>query len=64
MSRIDETFAALRAAGRTGLVTYTTAGDPDLARAGDILRAAEVKLSADVLAACDGVTREILYPMG
>lgn len=30
----------------------------------DILRAAEVRLSSDVLAACDKVTREILYPMG
>lgn len=30
----------------------------------DALRGAEVKLGADVLAACDKVTREILYPMG
>jgi aryl-alcohol dehydrogenase-like predicted oxidoreductase len=31
---------------------------------GDILRAADLQLPSDVLAACDGVTREILYPMG
>ncbi|MGE3276219.1 MAG: tryptophan synthase subunit alpha [Vicinamibacterales bacterium] len=37
MSRIDERFAALRAAGRTGLVTYVTAGDPDLGRTAAIL---------------------------
>jgi aryl-alcohol dehydrogenase-like predicted oxidoreductase len=30
----------------------------------DSLRAADVKLSAEVLAACDAVTKEILYPMG
>ncbi|MBW2279278.1 MAG: aldo/keto reductase [Deltaproteobacteria bacterium] len=30
----------------------------------DSLRGAEVKLDADVLAACEAVTREILYPMG
>ena len=29
VSRIDQRFAALRAAGRAGLVTYLTAGDPD-----------------------------------
>jgi tryptophan synthase alpha chain len=29
VSRIAETFAGLRAAGRGGLVTYLTAGDPD-----------------------------------
>ncbi|MBN1557235.1 MAG: tryptophan synthase subunit alpha [Lentisphaerae bacterium] len=29
MNRIDETFAALRRAGRKGLVGYLTAGDPD-----------------------------------
>jgi len=30
----------------------------------DSLAAADVKLSADVLKACDAVTRELLYPMG
>jgi tryptophan synthase alpha chain len=39
MSRIDETFARLRAEGRTGLVTYVTAGDPDLERSADVIRA-------------------------
>ncbi|HMD63157.1 MAG TPA: tryptophan synthase subunit alpha [Stellaceae bacterium] len=29
MSRIEQRFVALRAAGRAGLVTYLTAGDPD-----------------------------------
>jgi tryptophan synthase alpha chain len=28
MSRIEQTFAALKAAGKTGLVTFITAGDP------------------------------------
>ncbi len=32
MSRIEERFAQLRKAGPTGLVTYVTAGDPDLTR--------------------------------
>lgn len=37
MSRIDDAFVALRASGRTGLVTYVTAGDPDLERTAGIL---------------------------
>ena len=37
MSRIDERFATLRRAGRKGLVTYVTAGDPDLARSAEII---------------------------
>src|SRR5437667_8820430 len=48
MSRLAETFARLRAAGRSGLVTYTTAGDPDLARSGEILKALD-RAGADVL---------------
>jgi tryptophan synthase alpha chain len=28
MSRIDRRFAALKAAGRTGLIPFVTAGDP------------------------------------
>ena len=48
MSRLANTFARLRAEGRPGLVTYTTAGDPDLARSGDILRAL-ARAGADVL---------------
>jgi tryptophan synthase alpha chain len=47
-SRIDATFAALRKAGRPGLVTYTTAGDPDLTRSGHILEALS-RAGADVL---------------
>jgi aryl-alcohol dehydrogenase-like predicted oxidoreductase len=30
----------------------------------DSLRAADVRLDRDMLAACDQVSREILYPMG
>src|SRR5712672_1484339 len=48
MSRIAETFASLRREGRTGLVTYTTAGDPNLARSADILKALD-RAGADVL---------------
>ncbi len=47
-SRLTDTFAQLRAAGRPGLVTYTTAGDPDLARSADILLALDAA-GADVL---------------
>ncbi len=36
--RIDRRFAALRADGRGGLVTYLMAGDPDRERFADILR--------------------------
>jgi tryptophan synthase alpha chain len=39
MSRIADTFAALRREGRAGLVTYVTAGDPDLDRSAAVLRA-------------------------
>src|SRR5215470_13824106 len=48
MSRLAETFARLRAERRTGLVTYTTAGDPDLSRSGEILCALD-RAGADVL---------------
>lgn len=48
MSRLDSTFARLRAEGRTGLVTYVTAGDPDLGRTADILLALD-SAGADVL---------------
>src|SRR5215470_2138791 len=48
MSRLAETFARLRAERRTGLVTYTTAGDPDLPRSGEILEALD-RAGADVL---------------
>jgi len=48
MSRIAETFENLRRDGRTGLVTYTTAGDPDLGRSAEILKALD-RAGADVL---------------
>src|SRR5471032_3160658 len=38
-TRIDIRFAALRQEGRAALVTFITAGDPDLATSLDILRA-------------------------
>ena len=47
-SRIAARFADLRAAGRTGLVTYVTAGDPDLERSAAILRALD-RAGADVI---------------
>ena len=48
MSRIERRFADLRAAGRTALVTYVTAGDPDLARSAEILARLDLA-GADVL---------------
>jgi tryptophan synthase alpha chain len=48
VSRIAHTFATLRQEGRTGLVTYVTAGDPDLDRSRDILLALD-RAGADVL---------------
>jgi len=48
MTRIAETFDRLRAAQRPGLVTYTTAGDPDLPRSADILCALD-RAGADVI---------------
>jgi tryptophan synthase alpha chain len=48
MSRITDAFARLRAERRTGLVTYTTAGDPDLPRSAEVLRALD-RAGADVL---------------
>jgi tryptophan synthase alpha chain len=47
-SRIAETFARLKREGRPGLVTYTTAGDPDLPRSAEILKALD-RAGADVL---------------
>jgi tryptophan synthase alpha chain len=47
-SRLTATFDALRKAQRPGLVTYTTAGDPDLLRSAEILRALD-RAGADVL---------------
>ena len=37
MSRIERRFAALKAEGRAGLITFVTAGDPDLATAEALL---------------------------
>src|SRR5438045_55285 len=48
MSRIADRFARVRADGRPGLITYTTAGDPDLPRSAEILRALD-RAGADVL---------------
>ena len=48
MSRIAERFDTLRREQRPGLVTYTTAGDPDLARSAEILKALD-RAGADVL---------------
>jgi len=48
VSRIEERFTQLRAAGRTGLVTYVTAGDPDLARSAEIIKRLD-QAGADVL---------------
>jgi tryptophan synthase alpha chain len=47
-TRIKETFARLRAEKRPGLVTFTTAGDPDLPRSAEILKALD-RGGADVL---------------
>jgi len=48
MSRLADTFARLRAERRTGLVTYTTAGDPSPAVSAEILLAI-ADAGADVL---------------
>jgi tryptophan synthase alpha chain len=48
MTRIAETFHRLRAESRPGLVTYTTAGDPDLPRSAEVLQALD-RAGADVI---------------
>lgn len=48
MSRLADTFDRLRAAKRTGLVTYVTAGDPDLDRSAEVIRAVD-RGGADVI---------------
>jgi tryptophan synthase alpha chain len=48
MSRISSAFDRIRAEKRTGLVTYVTAGDPDLSRSAEILQALD-RAGADVL---------------
>ena len=47
-SRISGAFERIRAERRTGLVTYVTAGDPDMARSADVLYALD-RAGADVL---------------
>lgn len=47
-SRISSAFERVRAEKRTGLVTYVTAGDPDMARSADILGALD-RAGADLL---------------
>lgn len=46
--RIAEVFRGLQANGQTGLVTYVTGGDPDLAQSADILLALD-RAGADVI---------------
>jgi tryptophan synthase alpha chain len=48
MTRLADTFQRIRGNGHPGLVTYVTAGDPDLPRSADILRALD-RGGADVL---------------
>jgi tryptophan synthase alpha chain len=48
MSRITDAFSRVKARGRTGLVTYLTAGDPTLARTKELLFALE-RAGADVI---------------
>lgn len=48
VGKLTEAFRRLRTGRRAGLVTYTTAGDPDLARSADILLALD-RAGADVL---------------
>jgi tryptophan synthase alpha chain len=48
VSRIDEVFARLREAKQTGLVTYVTAGDPDLTRSAEVIRAVD-RGGADII---------------
>lgn len=47
-NRFEKTFERIRGNGHPGLVTYVTAGDPDLPRSADILRALD-RGGADVL---------------
>jgi tryptophan synthase alpha chain len=48
VSRLDAAFSRIRSNGHPGLVTYVTAGDPDLPRSEAILRALD-RAGADVL---------------
>jgi tryptophan synthase alpha chain len=46
--RLEHAFAKIRAERRPGLITYTTAGDPDLSRSAEILQALD-RAGADVI---------------
>jgi len=48
VGRLAETFARIRKAGEPGLVTYVTAGDPDIPRSEGVLRALD-RAGADVI---------------
>jgi tryptophan synthase alpha chain len=48
VGRIADTFDRLKREGRTGLVTYITAGDPTIARTEDVLRALD-RAGADLI---------------
>ena len=48
MSRIEATFARLRGEQQPGLITYVTAGDPDLPRSAEILKALD-RAGADII---------------
>jgi tryptophan synthase alpha chain len=48
VSRIEDRFTELRKARRTGLITYVTAGDPDLQRSAEIITRLD-QAGADVL---------------
>lgn len=48
MSRISERFKTLRANKQTGLVTYVTAGDPDLQRSAEIIKRLD-RAGADII---------------
>src|SRR5215467_8635063 len=47
-SQLTDTFARLRREPRPGLVTYTTAGDPNVDRSAEVLRALD-RAGADVI---------------
>src|SRR5947208_17015596 len=48
LGRITDLFARIRSERRPGLVTYTTAGDPNLTRSAEILEALD-RAGADVI---------------
>jgi tryptophan synthase alpha chain len=47
-NRLDSTFSALAAAGKTAFVAYVSAGDPDLERSLEVIRALD-RAGADVI---------------